>query len=126
MANALYDLGCLLYNDEYKRKALTIANNIKPEMGKYISAYANYASLMLKEIYPFYEVAVVGQDAKKKIFQINNMYSPNKLYIGSSNKSSLSLLKGKFIEGETMIYVCENKSCQLPTSVVVEAKKLLE
>jgi len=126
MANALYDLGCLLYNEEYKRKALTIANNIKPEMGKYISAYANYASLMLKEIYPFYEVAVVGQDANKKILQINNMYSPNKLFIGSRTKSSLSLLKGKFIEGETMIYVCENRSCQLPTSIVIEAKKLLK
>ena len=126
MANALYDLGCLLYNEEYKRKALTIANNIKPEMGKYISAYANYASLMLKEIYPFYEVAIVGQDANKKILQINNMYSPNKLFIGSRTKSSLSLLKGKFIEGETMIYVCENRSCQLPTSIVIEAKKLLK
>ena len=95
-------------------------------MGKYISAYANYASLMLKEIYPFYEVAVMGQDANKKILQINNMYSPNKLFIGSRTKSSLSLLKGKFIEGETMIYVCENRSCQLPTSIVIEAKKLLK
>ena len=126
MANALYDLGCLLYNNEYKQMALTIANNIKPEMEKYISSYANYSSLMLKEIYPFYEVAVVGQEAKKKILEINKRYSPNKLFVGSINESSLKLLKGKFIEGETMIYICENRSCQLPTSIVAEAKKLLK
>ena len=61
MANVLYDLGTLLDNRIYKQKAIIMANNVKPDMEKYASGYANYAALMLKEIVPFYEVAIVGQ-----------------------------------------------------------------
>jgi len=33
----------------------------------------------------------------------------------------LPLLKNKYVKGETMIYVCVNKSCKLPVSKVSDA-----
>ena len=126
MANVLYDLGTLLDNDDYKNKALIIANNIKPEIKEYPSGYANYANLMLKEIAPFYEVAIVGKDAHERMLELNKEYSPNKLFVGSNEQSNLELLEGKYVEGRTVIYVCENKVCQLPTSDIKSAIKLLK
>ena len=126
MANVLYDLGTLLDKNDFKEKGITIANNIKPDMKKYANGYANYANLILKEIAPFYEIALVGKDAHKKMLELNKNYIPNKLFIGSYEKSNLELLEDKYIQGSTMIYVCENRVCQLPTVNVKEALKLLK
>ena len=126
IANVLYDLGTLLDNDNYKQKAIIMANNVKPDMEKYASGYANYANLMLKEIAPYYEVAIVGKDAQTKAIELNKKYVPNKLFVGSFENSSMELLQEKFVQGVTMIYVCENKVCQLPTSDIITAKKLMK
>ena len=48
--------------------------------------------------------------------EMNTRYNPNTLFIGSFKDSNLELLEEKYVEGRTMIYVCENKVCQLPTT----------
>jgi len=126
MANALYDLGTILDKEDYKKMSRTMLNNVKEEMSSYGSGYANYANLMLKLIHPYYEVAVVGKEANDKCLEINKEYKPNKLFIGSFEKSKMPLLEGKFVEGKTMIYVCENKVCQMPTNKIMQAIKLLK
>ena len=126
IANVLYDLGTILDKLEYKQKAIIMVNNVKPDMQKYASAYANYASLMLKEIAPYYEVAIVGKDAHTKALEFNEEYHPNKLLIGSLKASNMELLKEKYVKGSTIIYVCENKACQLPTNSIVKALKLVK
>jgi len=126
MANVLYDLGTLLDKDNYKQKAIIMTNNVKPDMEKYASGYANYANLMLKEIAPYYVVAIVGKDAHTKAMELNKKYAPNKLFVGSFENSNMELLQEKFVQGITMIYVCENKVCQLPTPDIIKAKKLIK
>jgi uncharacterized protein YyaL (SSP411 family) len=126
MANALFDLGTILDKENYKKMSIKMLNNIKPEMDSYASGYANYATLMLKQVSPYYEVAIVGKDAHKKTMEMNTKYYPNTLFIGSFKESDLELLKGKYVEGTTMIYVCENKVCQLPTTNIMEAMKLIK
>ena len=126
MANVLYDLGTLLDKDNYKQKAIIMANNVKPDMAKYATGYANYANLMLKEIVPYYEVAIVGKDAHVKAMELNKKYVPNKLFVGSFENSNMELLQEKFVQGITMIYVCENKVCQLPTADIIKAKTLMK
>ena len=126
MANCLFDLGTILDNEKYKQISVQILNNVKPEMSSYASGYSNYANLMLKQIHPYYEVAVVGKDAHLKTMELNRKYNPNKLFIGSFGESDLELLQGKYVEGTTMIYVCENKVCQLPTTNIMEAIKLIK
>ena len=127
MANVLYDLGTLLDKDNYKQRAIIIANNVRPDMQKYASAgYANYGNLILKEINPYYEVAVVGKDAHTKAMELNQTYIPNKLLLGTSQSSEMELLQKKYIQGSTMIYVCEHKVCQMPTSNIMKAQKLMK
>jgi hypothetical protein len=126
MANVLYDLGTLLDNEGYKQKAIIMANNVKPDIATYASSYANYANLMLKEIAPYYEVAILGKDAHVKAMQMNQKYVPNKLFLGSFESSGMTLLQEKYVKGRTIIYVCENKACQMPTSNVMKAQQLMK
>ena len=44
----------------------------------------------------------------------------------SNKESSLTLLEDKLTAGNTTIYACVNKVCQLPTNEVAEALTLLE
>ena len=40
-------------------------NNIKNDIDKYGPGYSNWASVMLCNIYPFYELAIVGENVEK-------------------------------------------------------------
>ena len=62
----------------------------------------------------------------KVVPEIKKEYIPNKLFIGGFEKGNIPLLENKFVEGQTMIYVCENKVCQMPTNKIMQAIKLLK
>ena len=126
MSNSLFDLGTILGKDNYKEMSIKMLNNVKPDMDSYASGYANYATLMLKQVSPYYEIAIVGEDAHDKTMEMNTRYNPNTLFIGSFKDSDLELLEGKYVEGTTMIYVCENKVCQLPTTEIKQALKQIK
>jgi hypothetical protein len=53
--------------------------------------------------------------------EMERNYIPNKILLGSKKESMLPLLENKHVEGDTRIYVCVNKACQLPVGVVSEA-----
>ncbi|WP_339916752.1 thioredoxin domain-containing protein [Yeosuana marina] len=125
MAKNLFKLSHYFDNEHFKRTALTMLNNVKPEMKEYPSGYSNWFDLMLNYTSPFYEVAVIGKDASSKISELNKFYIPNKLIAGSTSENNLPLLENRFIPNETFIYVCVNNTCKLPVSNVEDAIKLL-
>jgi uncharacterized protein len=45
---------------------------------------------------------------------MNAHYSANVVYCGGKGDSDLEVLKGKKVEGKTMIYVCQHGACQQP------------
>ena len=125
MANNLFLLSHLLQNEDYLQRCKIQLNNIKEGMDQYGPGHSNWANLMLKFTNPYYQIAVVGQNANQKTLELNTFYHSNKLYIGSIKKSNLPLLKDKLIEGKTMIYICQEKSCLLPTEKISKATKYL-
>ena len=121
MAKGLFLLGEIFENKDYTQKAIQMLKNIKGQIPNYIAGYSNWGILMLNEVKPFYEIAIVGKKAHKKRKEINQKYIPNKLIIGSLSESNLPLLELKLVNGKTMIYVCYNKACQNPVEEVSEA-----
>mgnify|MGYP001808656968 FL=1 len=103
-----------------------MVNNIKDQIALYPSGFSNWMNLILNINKNFYEIAVVGNKAIEKIKELNENYLPNKIIIGSLESNTLPLLKNRFIEGETYIYVCVNKACKMPVKTVKEALKLIE
>jgi len=125
MANNLFKLSHYFDNEQYLKTATSMLNNVKPEIEQYASAYSNWLNLMLNYTNNYYEVAIVGKDAKSKLKSLNTSYIPNALFIGSKVESSLPLLKNRYVDDETFIYVCVNKACKLPVTEAKEAIKLI-
>ncbi len=124
MAQNLQKLGLLFDEETYRTRASAMLNSVLPRIKAYGSAYANWSIQLLNEVYGLNEVAIVGVDFKKVKNELNKLYIPNKIVLGGVN-SDLPLLKDKQNK-ETKIFICKNKTCQLPVSTVAEAVKLMK
>lgn len=121
MAKNLFKLSHYFDDEHYKKTATNMLNNVKSDMQKYPSAYGNWFDFMLNYTQPYYEVAIVGKNVKQKITELNKTYLPNKLIVGSVGENKLPLLESRYSSGETLIYVCTNKVCKLPSEKIEEA-----
>lgn len=126
MANNLFILGTYFENTYYKSVSEQMYHNISSEITTYPSAYSNWLNLNLKHSQAFYEIVVTGKNADSIIAQLKKHYLPNTLIAGSKKTSQLPLLKNRFIENQTYIYVCVNNSCKLPVKTISEALQLLK
>lgn len=126
MAKCLFMLGHFFEKQEYITMSAEMLNNVKREVESYTSSYSNWAILMMDHVTPFYEIAIVGKAVDEKRKELSKHYLPHAIFAGSSNKSEMPLLKDRFTEDKTLIYVCRDKTCQLPVSEVSEALKQVE
>ncbi|WP_452601054.1 thioredoxin domain-containing protein [Pontimicrobium sp. MEBiC06410] len=126
MAKNLFKLSHFYSNPHYYKTATTMLNNVKPEIKDYGSGFSNWLDLMLNYTNPFYEVAIVGASVSEKISELNTTYIPNKLIVGSKTESKLPLLENRYVDGETLIYVCVDNACKLPVSEVSKASSLIQ
>jgi hypothetical protein len=90
--------------------------NIAIDIEKYPSGFANWLDLLSNYQSNYFEIVIVGSNAEALSREINNQYIPNKLVAGSLQEEDGPLLKLRYIENETLIYVCVNNSCKLPVS----------
>ena len=124
MANVLFTLGHLFDNQQWLEMSATMLNNVKENFNTYPSGYSNWAQLMLAHVHPFHEIAITGPEAPLMRSRFAPHYIPNRFFMGSVKASALPLLENKLFDGTT-IFVCRNKTCQLPVTTVEEALKQL-
>ena len=125
MALNLLKLSKVFPESDYKIIYQKMLKNIQPNFDKNPQNYANWLHLVLYENLPFYEIAIVGKDFKDKGPIINKEYLPNTILTGTLKKSSLPLLKNRYAEDSTQIYICEDGTCQLPLTNTKEVLTLL-
>ena len=127
MARSLFALGTLTYNKAYLDKSKQMLNNMIPQMEEstYLSFFSNWYQLLLDHIKPPYEVAIIGDNADAIRQDLSDNYLANSLLLGSTGEENMELLTDKYQEGQTTIYVCQDKACKLPVTSVEEALKLI-
>jgi uncharacterized protein len=121
MAKNLFLLGHFLNKDEYVSKAKQMLINVEADVQRNIYFYANWGMLQALFTSPLYEVAILGDDFKNKRQQFDEHYLPDVILLGGNTAGKLALLENKMLDGQTMIYVCRDKSCELPVVEVEEA-----
>lgn len=126
MALNLYRLGKYYGDMEWVKRAERMLLLVTEDLRSYGSAYSNWGCLALYFNYPAREVAIVGKNVNEIFAQLRQHTLTNTIFAWSSSASELPLLKDRFKEGETLIYVCENNTCGLPLNSVEEALQLLE
>jgi uncharacterized protein YyaL (SSP411 family) len=121
IAKSLFLLGHYFENEEYISMSRVMLNNVLEELENYGAGYSNWATLLLFFTEPFFEVAIVGNAADEKYRELQKHFLPNIIFAVSKAESTLPLLNNRFVEGETMIYVCSNKTCKEPVKETNEA-----
>ena len=81
-------------------------------------------ALLLSSNPPF-EVAVLGDDAVIARNNIDLGFRPDVIFLGGASEGEIPLLAYKLVEGRTMIYVCQNKTCKFPTDDTQEAFEMM-
>ena len=125
MAKNLFKLYHYFDKEEYFDLSKKMALSVTSEFEVYPSGYSNWFDLIYNLKSNFYEVAIVGENAIEKATELNKKYLPNKLVIGSSTSNDLPLLQNRFINGKTLIYVCVNKACKIPTENLDESISMI-
>ncbi|HPH47377.1 MAG TPA: thioredoxin domain-containing protein [Chryseolinea sp.] len=122
MALNLYRLGILLDKEDWKRISNTMVSQLISLIESEPGYMSNWGMLLAEMNSGMAEVVIVGNDVEEKRKELHTHYLPFSLTLGTKTKSTLPLLEGRESKGgETMIYVCFNKTCKLPTTRISEA-----
>lgn len=124
MAHNLFRLGHFWNIDKYLQISDQMIRTVQPHIIKYPSGYSNWASLLLLMIFGIYEIAITGSEAEQKRLDLEKYYIPNKILLGGTS-GTLPLLLDK-MHTETKIYVCQNRTCSLPVTEVIDAIKQID
>ena len=126
MAINLYRLSVYFDEARYKQVAVTLLRSVIKEIENYGPGYSNWALLLLQVLKPQTEIVIVGKSVNEKMSSLYKQSPPNVIFALSDTPSDLPLLKSRYVEEQTLIYVCKNNSCLLPTESVEEALKQIE
>ncbi len=126
MAKNLFYLGHLTGNLAWIEFSASMLRAMKKEILGYGAGYSNWMMLQLHFVFPFRELAIVGKSVDKTKELLRKHYLPNQIFAGSLGVSDLPLLQHRYVEGLTLIYICENQSCQMPMENVADVIKQLK
>ncbi len=125
MAIVLFKLSVLFEEDKYMNISKSMVSQLSKEIESGGVYYANWAQLMGIMAYGNFEIAIMGKEYPFKNKELQANYLPTSIFMGGI-KENLPLLEQKLMDDRTMIYVCENKMCQLPVENVSDALKQIE
>ena len=125
MAQNAFLLGHIDYNKDLINRSQEMVKTLWNNSSKNPENFAQWNRLGLQMMYPFFEIAVVGNDATEISPDLWKEYLPNALVVQSTADSELPLFKGRFEESETFIYVCRDNTCKLPVKTTEAALEQL-
>jgi uncharacterized protein len=126
MAINLHQLGLFFDDENYKELSNTMLYKVRELVVKEPSYLANWAILYGMKLKPTAEIVIIGEQAEDLRWQFGLHFLPNTILMGSTGASSLPLLQDRVSLNGTTIYVCYNKTCQLPVRSVAEAIEQLK
>ena len=125
MAKNLFHLSYFLDRPDYLKTAQKMLNLVNGKMAEYPSSYSNWSQLMLNLTSDHFEVAIVGEKAMRLLNKLQKNYLPHVIFCAGTTENDLPLLQNRHVSGKTLIYICQNNSCQLPVESVEEAISLI-
>ncbi len=121
MARNLYRLAIYTGNHQLKDRADAMMAVMMPAIAAYGGSCTNWASVLLEFGGTVQEVAIVGEGHRAFAGQILQIFHPQRILMASpAENPHWPLLQNRGNAGETLIYRCENYTCQRPVKTVGE------
>ncbi len=126
MARLLFAMGTITGKNAYLELSQQMLGGMTGKLLSYPTSYANWVSLALEISRPFYVIAVVGEDAHEKIQEFGRQYLPFAMIAGSTMPGDLPYIRNRFVDGKTLIHLCNETACFAPVDSVDKAMDLLK
>ncbi|MCU4166198.1 thioredoxin domain-containing protein [Carboxylicivirga caseinilyticus] len=118
MVQNLIHLSQLMHLPEYETIAEMLISKLYEQAEKNPVYYAQWALLSLLQN-KRQEIVICGEKADEYRKEIQKTFRVGTIYAGTNQpETHLDLLNQRYQEDKTLIYKCENKVCNLPTSDV--------
>jgi uncharacterized protein len=122
MARNLFTLGAILDREDWKQQATEMVSKLSELISSEPGYMCHWGVLLSEMINTPAEIVISGENANELKGELHTHYLPFSVTVGSDKKSELPLLQGREPKNnQTLIYVCQNKTCQLPVSTITEA-----
>lgn len=119
MAQNYLDLFALTGKSKYAERVERMITKVLPGIISYPSSLSFWATVCLQWYFGKKEIAIVGKDALTFHHQLLKPYLPNSVIMASEkDRPDVDLLKDRFKEDKTLIYLCEAFQCKAPLSSV--------
>ncbi len=126
MAKNLFALGTYLYREDLLELSRQMLRIVLEDIHQNPFYYSNWAVLEANMVHPPFEVVIIGDNFEEIRRQFGQNYLPDVVISGGRREGELDLHKGKYQNGETMIYVCRDRVCKLPVRDFSEAMQQIE
>lgn len=124
MIHNLQKLALMLDKPAYQQQADKMLLTMQASIKKYPQSFSRWANALFPKVYAAKEIAVVGSNYEQLTKEIQQYFIPNSILMAAPEAvENLPLLAGRDTKSETLIFVCSNYTCQLPSSTV---DKMLE
>lgn len=125
MAHNLLKLSNYFPEENFDSRLGKIMDTMKYTITKNPQSHANWLDLSLLMNTEFYEIAICGKEYRHMSQKLKKHYLPNVIFAGSEANSEVPLLKNRYVQNKTLVYVCTNGTCQLPVESPGEALHLI-
>lgn len=126
MAHNLFFLGTIFDHEDYLKLADWMLSKMKRALLTDVQWATNWAALYAIRAQPTAEIAIVGKEVEVFRKALESRFMPNKIVVGTESTSDLPLLQERKAKDDaTTVYVCFNKTCQLPVYTVEDVWKQL-
>ena len=122
----LFRLGHFNGNKNYLSQSKTMINNVSEVIKERVTDHLLWLNNSHNYSQKFYEIAISGQNALVKANELMEKYLPNTITAASDTETNFYLLKDRYFEDETYIYVCVDNTCKFPVTSVTEALGLMK
>ncbi|MBO6515476.1 MAG: thioredoxin domain-containing protein [Bacteroidia bacterium] len=126
MCRNLVQLSRLFLEASYGHKASEMIAKIGPKLASYGSGFSNWMLAVLDDCHVVNEVVIVGEESHTLRNELNSMYLPGSLVMASKTGDELPVFEHRYQKGKTLIYVCQNNTCQAPVESLAEALKHMQ
>jgi uncharacterized protein YyaL (SSP411 family) len=121
MANVLWLMGNLMEEAAWIERSEAMLASLRQQALRYPSSFALWSLLLQRQTFGRRLLLITGPDAAMQLRGWHKNYAPGFFTLASDDENStLPLLKGKWLPGQTRVYVCEEFSCQAPVNEVAE------
>ena len=126
MTQNLFFLGSILDNDDWKEKALLACTALSQTILTEPNYMSQWAIVWTEIRKGMHEVVFAGEGALDLSTSFSLNYQPFTLLMGNIDGADVPLAKDKIaLKNKGTIYVCKNKTCQLPVHTIEEALQQL-